>query len=458
MPVALRTAEAIMERDSIKQKIEKHPCYCKDAHDKFARIHLPVAPACNIQCNYCNRKYDCSNESRPGVTSGVLSPEQALEKVIMIKQTMDNLSVVGIAGPGDALANPASTFQTLRLLKALDSELIPCISTNGLNLPDHIDEIAELGISHVTVTLNAVDPDIGAQIYRWIHHEGVTYSGVQAAEILLARQLAGIRTLVDRGILVKINTVLIPGINDEHITEVAKKIKELGVFIHNIIPLMSRPEYGTKFAKDGVPEPDIQMIAKARFNCAEIMGGFNNVMQHCRQCRADAIGKLGEDFDFNSLTADIIDSSEAVKVQVLSSHRMLNTQSVQQNTSRFSRNKMVLVAVATENKSLSDVTFKNARTFYVYEVSGWGAHLREIRTLQYDESNACIKLSGHLKNVLELLKDCSVMVCTIAGKSASDEMRRRGIIIDTSVGYKMLEDAAWTAGFKRLQDKKTATV
>lgn len=442
-----------MSRDTVKEKIEKHPCYCKDAHDKFARIHLPVAPACNIQCNYCNRKYDCSNESRPGVTSGVLSPEQALEKVIMVKQSLDNLSVVGIAGPGDALANPSSTFQTLRLLKAYDSELIPCISTNGLNLPDYVDEIVELGISHVTVTMNAVDPEIGQKIYSWIHFKGVTYHGVEAAKILLERQLKGIEMLVDRGILVKINSVLIPGVNDEHIGEVAKVIKDLGVFIHNIIPLMSKPEYGTKFAKEGVPEPDIKMIAKARFECAEIMGGFNNVMQHCRQCRADAIGKLGQDFDTATLSDEIIENSSAVKAQVMSVHRAFTSKNMQKGSCKASRNKMVLVAVATANKYLADVTFKNARTFYVYEVSGWGAHLREIRTLPYDPSDACIKLSGHLKNLLELLKDCSVMVCTVAGRSAATEMRRRGIIIDTEGGHKILEDAAWSAGMKRLREK-----
>ncbi|ADD67831.1 nitrogenase cofactor biosynthesis protein NifB [Denitrovibrio acetiphilus DSM 12809] len=443
-----------MQKDAIREKIEKHPCYCKDAHDKYARIHLPVAPACNIQCNYCNRKYDCSNESRPGVTSGVLNPEQALEKVIMIEQSLENLSVVGIAGPGDALANPTATFQTLRLLKAYKAELIPCISTNGLNLPDYIDEIEELGISHVTVTMNAVDPEVGQHIYSWIHHEGVTYHGVEAAAKLLERQLQGVEMLVERGILVKINTVLIPGINDSHITEVAKKIKELGVFIHNILPLMSKPEYGTKFAKDGVPEPDIKMIAKARFDCAEIMGGFDNVMQHCRQCRADAIGKLGQDFDINSLSDEIINNSSAVKAQVMNIHRAFSSKAVQERTSKASRNRMVLVAVATENQYFSDVTFKNARTFYVYEVSGWGAHLREIRTLRYDDSDACIKLSGHLRNVQELLNDCSVMVCSVAGKSAVDEMRRRGIIIDTTGGHKVLEDAAWHTGMKRLKDSR----
>ena len=51
-----------------------HPCFDKEARHKNARVHLPVAPKCNIQCNYCNRKFDCVNESRPGVTSSVLTP------------------------------------------------------------------------------------------------------------------------------------------------------------------------------------------------------------------------------------------------------------------------------------------------------------------------------------------------------------------------------------------------
>ena len=69
-------------------RVADHPCYSKDAHHKFARIHLPVAPACNIQCNYCNRKYDCSNESRPGVVSEVLSPEEAAYKVLAVAQKL----------------------------------------------------------------------------------------------------------------------------------------------------------------------------------------------------------------------------------------------------------------------------------------------------------------------------------------------------------------------------------
>ncbi|MEI8633263.1 hypothetical protein P4S72_16840 [Vibrio sp. PP-XX7] len=77
---------------------------------QYARLHLPVAPACNIQCNYCNRKYDCSNESRPGVVSQLVDPATALQTVSGPEKTSTESDGGRIAGPGDALANPQATF------------------------------------------------------------------------------------------------------------------------------------------------------------------------------------------------------------------------------------------------------------------------------------------------------------------------------------------------------------
>ncbi|MEW8563903.1 MAG: nitrogenase cofactor biosynthesis protein NifB, partial [Candidatus Thiodiazotropha sp.] len=70
--------------EKIRQKVQDHPCYSEDAHHHFARMHVAVAPACNIQCHYCNRKYDCANESRPGVVSELLTPDQAVKKVMAV--------------------------------------------------------------------------------------------------------------------------------------------------------------------------------------------------------------------------------------------------------------------------------------------------------------------------------------------------------------------------------------
>src|SRR5271165_6152460 len=153
------------------ERIKDHPCYSEEAHHYFARMHVAVAPACNIQCNYCNRKYDCSNESRPGVVSEKLTPEMALRKVSAVATEVPQLSVLGIAGPGDACYDWKKTRETFELVSKRIPDIKLCISTNGLALPDHIDEIAKMNIDHVTLTCNMVDPEIGVKIYPSIFYK-----------------------------------------------------------------------------------------------------------------------------------------------------------------------------------------------------------------------------------------------------------------------------------------------
>jgi nitrogen fixation protein NifB len=266
------------------RKIQEHPCFSENACHLFGRMHLPVAPNCNIQCNYCVRKFDCVNESRPGVTSKVLTPEEALERVREVLEKVHYIKVVAVAGPGEPLFNE-ETFETFRLIKAEFPRMMRCLSTNGLLLPERIDDIDELGIGTVTVTLNTVDPAIGKDIYSVVKYHGKRYRGEEGAEILLKNQLEGIREAVKRKILIKVNTVLIPTVNDEHIVEIAKKIAEMDVYMHNIIPLI--PQY--KFAH--ITPPTQQEKEAIQDRCRE----YVKEMTHCRHCRADAIGRLGKD-------------------------------------------------------------------------------------------------------------------------------------------------------------------
>ena len=167
----------------------KHPCFSKEAHGKFGRIHLPVAPRCNIQCNFCNRKYDCMNESRPGVTSTVLAPRQAVDYLANVVGKRPEIVVMGIAGPGDPFANPEETMETLRLTRDRFPEMILCLASNGLGIGPHIDELATMNVSHVTITLNAIDTKIGSKIYSWVRDHKMPLRGEAAAELLLERQL-----------------------------------------------------------------------------------------------------------------------------------------------------------------------------------------------------------------------------------------------------------------------------
>jgi len=268
--------------------IQEHPCYSDTACHTFGRCHLPVAPNCNIQCNYCVRDFDCVNESRPGVTSKVLSPQETIELVRKVIHDYPYVKVIGIAGPGEPLANP-ETFETLRLIHEEFPHLIMCISTNGLLLPEKIDELQKYDVGNVTVTLNAVDPDVGEKIYSFVDYHGKHYTGREAAEILLKNQLEGIRMAVERKMFVKVNCVYIPGVNDDHIVEIAKKAGELGAFSFNLIPLI--PQY--KFAE--IVPPTAAEKKAMQDSCAP----YIKQMRHCARCRSDAIGKLGQDVQAN---------------------------------------------------------------------------------------------------------------------------------------------------------------
>lgn len=267
-------------------KLQGHPCFGGN-QQKNGRIHLPVAPRCNIKCGYCSRKHDCVNESRPGLASRILLPAEALELVrgVMADERLGAIiKVVGIAGPGEPLAN-AETFETFRLVAATFPQLLLCLSSNGLLLPEKIEQLHQIGLSSLTVTLNALDPIIGGQIYSHISWHGRPYHGPAGAEILIANQLAGIERAVALGLTVKVNTVLIPGINDSQIEAIARKVKELGAFVMNVMPLIPQSE----LAHLEAPSPTY--LEEMRGRSARIIGQFS----HCRQCRADAIGLIGQD-------------------------------------------------------------------------------------------------------------------------------------------------------------------
>lgn len=410
----------------------RHPCYDEDAHHYFARMHVAVAPACNIRCKYCNRKYDCVSESRPGVVSKVLKPEEALANVRTTLQTLPQLTVVGIAGPGDPLANPEATFQTFRLLNAQLPGLNLCLSTNGLRLAEFADEIAGLGINHVTVTVNAVDPEVGKDIYDWAAEKGKIYRGKDAAEVLLARQVDGIRALAQRGIGCKINSVVIPGVNDDHLPEVSRRVKELGAFSHNIMPLIISP--GSPYEKEGREAPSPLKVLDIQELCSENLP----VMRHCRQCRADAVGLLGEDFSVAD-RGGCDPGSKPVFTPEQREQRLKELDALldaKRNSKEVAGIKpeaaKVRIAVATRGNGKVNVHFGHAKEFLVYEVTGETIRLLGVRKVQaYCNGTAdtnTVNKSAIFAETATMLADCQLLLCSGIGGPPNLRLKEKGIV------------------------------
>ncbi len=257
---------------------QNHPCFSDEAHDRVGRIHLPVAPRCNIQCKFCEHKM-CTEIRHPGWAARLLSVTDALDFIqSIVSQRPASDFVVGVAGPGDALANE-QTFQALALIHRRYPRIVNCLCTNGLLLDDSLAAMAEAGVKALTVTVNASDSRVGKRIYSWVKYRGTIYRGEEAAALLISRQFSGIRKAIAAGFSLKVNTVLIPGVNDEDMPRLARRLREAGVKLMNIMPLIPSGKM-----KD-YQAPTCDELTKTRLECEQVVPQFHR----CEQCRADVV-------------------------------------------------------------------------------------------------------------------------------------------------------------------------
>ena len=413
------------------------------------------APACNIQCHYCNRKYDCANESRPGVVSEVLTPDQAVKKVMAVAANIPQMTVLGIAGPGDPLANPGRTLETFRQLTEKAPDIKLCVSTNGLALPELVDALCEHNIDHVTITINCVDPDVGAKIYPWIFWKGRRIKGRKGVAILIEQQQKGLEMLVARGVLVKVNSVMIPGVNDEHLKEVSRVVKAKGAFLHNVMPLIAEPEHGTFFGVMGQRGPTHEELQTLQDACA----GDMNMMRHCRQCRADAVGMLGEDRGAE-FTLDKIETMEIDYAAAMERRRQVHA-SIEANReaqrkksgesfvslASIARPKKetrpVLMAVATKGGGLINEHFGHAREFLIYE-----ANAQDVRFIGHRKvdlycsgGDTCGDAETALQKTIRVLGGCEAVLCSKIGFEPWGALEAAGIAPNGEHAMEPIEEA-----------------
>lgn len=370
-----------------------HPCFDKEAKSKYARIHIPVAPKCNVQCGYCNRKYDCVNESRPGVTSSILKPFQALNYIRAISGKIKNISTIGIAGPGDAFAEPEKTLESIRLIKDEFPDKIFCLSSNGLNILPYIDEIAKLNVTHVTITINSFRLETLEKIYKWARYNKKMYRGMEAAKLMLSQQSEALKALVAKGIVVKVNSVIIPGVNDTEFEEIAKTVSELGATTMNCIPLI--PTEGSDMANLEKPTgPATRKIIRS-------IHKYIKPMTHCSRCRADAAGMLGKD-----------DTS---------AYKLIEQCSVMPTAVDITKPH---VAIASQEGLLINQHLGEATDFLIYKQTKIGYELVEKRF-------APVKGSGDLRwiNLAKTLNDCSYLLVNGVGAKPVDLLQKVGIAV-----------------------------
>ncbi|NHJ14723.1 MAG: radical SAM protein [Candidatus Thorarchaeota archaeon] len=262
-----------------------HPCWSELRIDLWERIHLPVARHCNVKCYFCDHNQGNScHSSKPGGSSSIMTPKEALETLERELADRPRLRIVGISGPGEPLANPES-FEVMGLIRETHQNLRLCLSTNGTLLSNKLRNLLELGIDTISVSLSTISPVTALRIYEWASIDGRLLTDDEMGLAIIEKQLQGIAKAIEEGIRVKVNTILIPTVNEGEMEDISRALSEMGVHLQNIVPLVP-------WAKmRGFRPPTKEVLQNARGT------GSKHVRQfyHCYQCRSDAVGIPGHD-------------------------------------------------------------------------------------------------------------------------------------------------------------------
>jgi len=186
--------------------------------DKFGRdihdLRISITDRCNYKCVYCRSGND-----------GPAFPEMPIADYLRMVRVFVSLGITKVRLTGGEPLLRRGLVDMVRELGQMTTlaghPLDIAITTNGHLLAERAQPLADAGLSRVTVSMDAVDPEHFARITRVPNGYERVLAGIRAA------QKAGLNP-------VKVNCVLLRGFNDDQITAFGRFAREEGVVVRFI--------------------------------------------------------------------------------------------------------------------------------------------------------------------------------------------------------------------------------
>jgi nitrogen fixation protein NifB len=213
-----------------------------------------------------------------------MSPEAAASRALSEIRSDSRVRIVAVSGPGEPLVNP-ETFDTFELIREHTSKIHFCLSTNGTLLSEMVPWLRKMDFKTVTVSMSTASSTTAARIYEWAVISKKRLTGERMGETIVDLQLQGISTAANSGLTVKVNSILIPGFNQEDIVQLAESVAAAGALMQNIVPLVQNGKLAS------IRPPNKGEIENVRKKASEYIEQF----KHCKQCRSDVVGLPGCD-------------------------------------------------------------------------------------------------------------------------------------------------------------------
>jgi cyclic pyranopterin phosphate synthase len=186
-------------------------------HDKFGRaitdLRISITDRCNYKCVYCRT----GNE-------GALYGDLPFSDYLRMARVLVGMGItkVRLTGGEPLLRNGVVQFvRELKKLRPQDGELDIALTTNGHLLAEMAQPLKDAGLTRVTVSMDAVDPDRFARITRVPNGYDHVLAGIRAA------RRAGLWPL-------KVNCVLMRGFNEDQVIPFGMFARQEGVTVRFI--------------------------------------------------------------------------------------------------------------------------------------------------------------------------------------------------------------------------------
>jgi cyclic pyranopterin phosphate synthase len=179
---------------------------------EISYLRISVTDFCNLRCTYCMPP--------DGVTPRPRREFLSYEAIAAIAREAAGLGITQVRLTGGEPLVKRDITVLLRLLKAIPGVREVALTTNGTLLAPLAGPLKEAGLDRINVSLDTLDPIK----YREITRGGDIRDALRGIEAALG---AGFRNT-------KINMVLIPGVNDEAIDEMAAFCRRKGLVLQRI--------------------------------------------------------------------------------------------------------------------------------------------------------------------------------------------------------------------------------
>ena len=177
-------------------------------------LRISVTDRCNFRCSFCmpaEQEYEFLGRAE------ILT----YEEVARLARVFAGLGVTKIRLTGGEPLVRRDLDTLVRMLRAVDGIEEIALTTNGMLLADRAEELVAAGVDRVTVSVPTLDPE--------------TFRRTSGGRGRLEPVLAGIEAARRAGLTpVKINSVVVRGINDHEILELAERFRGPGTVLRFI--------------------------------------------------------------------------------------------------------------------------------------------------------------------------------------------------------------------------------